>query len=52
VEGLIADLKKQVNPKALIPTKMDMIIEEKKRHSSSVKINKPKLTMAHTYKYS
>lgn len=26
IESTIADLKKQVNPKALIPTKMDMIV--------------------------
>jgi hypothetical protein len=35
----------------MIPTKMDMLLQEKRRYSSSVKINKPKITMAHLYKY-
>ena len=48
---MITDLKKQVDPKVLKPTKMEMILEEKKRYSSSVKINKPKIVMAHNYKF-
>lgn len=51
MENAIAELKKQVDPRALKPTKMDLIVEEKRKSLSSVKVAKPKITMAHNYRF-
>jgi hypothetical protein len=52
VENRILELKSQVDPKALIPIKIEAIREEAKRFNSVNKVNKPKLGMAHLYRFS
>ena len=51
MESAIAEQKKQVDPKNLKPTKMEMINEEKRRAASSVTLKKAKLSMPHTFKF-
>jgi hypothetical protein len=40
-----------MDPKALIPTKIDALREEARRYTSVKKISKPKLGMAHLFRF-
>lgn len=44
-------MKSQLDPKALIPTKIEFLKEEARKYNSVKKIVKPKITMAHLFNF-
>lgn len=51
VETRIAELKTQMDPKAMIPTHIEALREQARRFNSVKKITKPKITMAHLFRF-
>jgi hypothetical protein len=51
VEARIVELKAQMDPKAMIPVHIEALREEARRFNSVKKMNKPKLGMAHLFRF-